>query len=257
MYSPLNVYGRQQFGYDSSRTEGRSRMAVRQRTRSKIYELYVELEGIEPLIWRRLLVPATITLPKLHDLLQLAMSWTNSHLHSFTIENRTFGMADVDNFEELDMLDERRHTIAAVLGASTREFLYLYDFGDSWHHRITVKTLAHPNPDWHYPLCTGGARAAPPDDVGGPPGYENSSLPSTTRNTRSTTACSPGSAARLILRASTSTPSIGCCASGDREMRKSLRAPACERLHVATTASTRRMFRLDSVSLVHRRGNPG
>ena len=147
-------------------------MAVRQRTRSKIYELYVELEGIEPLIWRRLLVSATITLPKLHDLLQLAMGWTNSHLHSFTIENRTFGMADVDNFEELDMLDERRHTIAAVLGASTREFLYLYDFGDSWHHRITVKTLAHPNPDWHYPLCTGGARAAPPDDVGGPPGYE-------------------------------------------------------------------------------------
>ena len=204
-------------------------MAVRQRTRSKIYELYVELEGIEPLIWRRLLVPATITLPKLHDLLQLAMGWTNSHLHSFTIENRTFGMADVDNFEELDMLDERRHTLAAVLGASTREFLYLYDFGDSWHHRITVKTLAHPNPDWHYPLCTGGARAAPPDDVGGPPGYENSSLPSTTRNTRSTIACSPGSAARLILRASTSTPSIGCCASGDREMRKSLSAAAYER----------------------------
>ena len=232
-------------------------MAVRQRTRSKIYELYVELEGIEPLIWRRLLVPATITLPKLHDLLQLAMGWTNSHLHSFTIENRTFGMADVDNFEELDMLDERRHTIAAVLGASTREFLYLYDFGDSWHHRITVKTLAHPTP-------IGTIHSAPV--VHAPPhpmtsavrrATRNSSLPSTTRNTRSTIACSPGSAARLILRASTSTPSIGCCASGDREMRKSLRAPACERLHVATTASTRRMFRLDSVSLVHRRGNPG
>jgi hypothetical protein len=59
-------------------------MAARKHAASKIYELYVELEDIEPLIWRRLLVPATITLPTLHDLLQLAMGWTNSHLHSFT-----------------------------------------------------------------------------------------------------------------------------------------------------------------------------
>jgi len=47
-------------------------MAARRRAASNIYELYLELEDIEPLIWRRLLVPATITLPKLHHLLQLA-----------------------------------------------------------------------------------------------------------------------------------------------------------------------------------------
>jgi hypothetical protein len=147
-------------------------MAARKRAASKIYELYVQLEDIEPLIWRRLLVQATITLPKLHDLLQLAMGWTNSHLHSFTIGKKTYGMADADDFGELDMLDERKQTLEAALGDSIREFLYEYDFGDGWRHRIAVKPLARPNTDWHYPLCTGGARAAPPDDVGGPPGYE-------------------------------------------------------------------------------------
>jgi len=147
-------------------------MAARKRTASKVYELYVELEDIEPLVWRRLLVPATITLPKLHDLLQLAMGWANSHLHSFTIADRTFGMAGVDDFDELNMLDERKHTLEATLGERVREFVYEYDFGDSWRCRIAVKPLVRPNTEWSYPLCTGGARAAPPDDVGGAPGYE-------------------------------------------------------------------------------------
>ena len=145
-------------------------MATRKRAASQIYELYVELEDIEPVVWRRPLVPAAITLPKLHDLLQLAMGWTNSHLHSFTIGKKTFGMAG--DFEELNMLDERKQTLEAALGDSIREFVYEYDFGDSWRHRIAVKPLARPNTNWHYPLCTGGARAAPPDDVGGPPDYE-------------------------------------------------------------------------------------
>jgi hypothetical protein len=100
-------------------------MATRKRAASKkIYELYVELEYIEPLIWRRLLVPGSITLPKLHDLLQLAMGWTNSHLHSFTFGKKTFGMAGVDDFAELDMLDERKQTLEAALGDSVREFRY-------------------------------------------------------------------------------------------------------------------------------------
>mgnify|MGYP002279009582 CR=1 FL=1 len=137
----------------------------------KVYDLHVELEHIEPVIWRRLLVPARITLPKLHDLLQVAMGWTDSHLHCFHIGERTFGMAGAD-LEELGMLDERRRTLESVLGDSLREFVYEYDFGDGWRHWIEVERVARPNPDWFYPLCIAGERAAPPDDVGGPPGYE-------------------------------------------------------------------------------------
>lgn len=145
-------------------------MAARKRAAPKVYELYVELEDIEPLIWRRILVPSTISLPKLHDLLQLVMGWTNSHLHSFQIGERAFGMAGAD-LEELQMLNEKKYTLEAALGDSICEFVYEYDFGDSWRHLIKVKSVASPNTDWFYPLCVAGARAAPPDDVGGVMGY--------------------------------------------------------------------------------------
>jgi len=64
-------------------------------------------------------------------------------------------------------------TLGTVLGEHGREFLYLYDFGDCWRCRVAVKPLAHPNSEWSYPVCTGGARAAPPDDCGGTSGYED------------------------------------------------------------------------------------
>ena len=139
------------------------------------YQLKIFLNHTKPLVWRRILVDSKLLLPDLHKILQTTMGWTNSHLHSFTFGKTSYGMADVDDFEEPNMLDERKQTLEAALGESARDFLYEYDFGDSWRHRITVKPLARSNPDWHYPLCTGGARAAPPDDVGGPGGYENTS----------------------------------------------------------------------------------
>jgi hypothetical protein len=146
-------------------------MAVRKRAGLKVYELHVELEDITPLIWRRLWVPANIALPKLHDLLQLAMGWTNSHLHSFQIGNQSYSMSDAD-LDELEMLDEEGYTLEEVLGTSIRDFVYEYDFGDSWRHHIKVRPLEKPNPHWFYPLCVAGERATPPDDVGGPPGYQ-------------------------------------------------------------------------------------
>ena len=85
-------------------------MAARKKTALKIYDLRVELEEIEPMIWRRILVPGKITLPRLHDLLQLVMGWTNSHLHSFEIGERTFGMDGTD-LEELNMLNEKKFTL--------------------------------------------------------------------------------------------------------------------------------------------------
>lgn len=145
-------------------------MAARKRTAQKLYELHVELEGISPRIWRRILVPGSIKLPKLHDLLQLVMGWTDSHLHSFQFGKKVFTAAHAD-LDELDMLDEKRLTLEAALGDSPRTFIYEYDFGDSWRHHIKVKPLTEPFPDWFYPLCVAGERAAPPDDVGGVMGY--------------------------------------------------------------------------------------
>jgi hypothetical protein len=73
--------------------------------------------------------------------------------------------------EDLHILDEQKYTLGRVLGESVREFIYEYDFGDSWRHRIKVKPVPQPNTDWFYPLCIAGERAAPPDDVGGVTGY--------------------------------------------------------------------------------------
>ena len=125
-------------------------MAARKKTAPKIYDLRVELEEIEPLIWRRVLVPGNITLPRLHDLLQLVMGWTDSHLHSFEVGERMFGMDGTD-LEELSMSNKKKFTLDEVLGDSIREFTYDYDFGDSWRHRITATPIAKPRTDWAYP----------------------------------------------------------------------------------------------------------
>ena len=108
---------------------------------AQVFQLKITLNDIKPPVWRRVQVK-DCTLAKLHQVIQVGMGWTNSHLHSFSIGDRTFGMAEVDDFEELDMLDERKQTLAATLGESIREFIYEYDFGDSWRCRIAAKPLA-------------------------------------------------------------------------------------------------------------------
>lgn len=159
------------YGHRGSSSIGGLPMVTRKRTALKLYELYIELEDIEPLIWRRILVPAAIRLPELHDLLQLVMGWTDSHLHSFQIADRTFSAAPAGELAELEMVNEKKYTLEAILGDSIFEFVYEYDFGDGWRHRIQVQSVATPHTDWFYPLCVAGARAAPPDDVGGVGGY--------------------------------------------------------------------------------------
>ncbi len=144
--------------------------ARKKRATPKLYELHVELEDIQPRIWRKILVPGSIKLSQLHDLLQLVMGWNNSHLHSFQFGKRVFSSRPAE-LEDLNMLDEGRYTLEAVLDDLLSEFIYDYDFGDSWRHLIQPKLVSKPNTEWFYPLCIAGERAAPPDDVGGTPGY--------------------------------------------------------------------------------------
>jgi hypothetical protein len=136
-----------------------------------VYRLRVELLEIEPLIWRRLLVPADIKLPKLHRCLQLTIGWTNSHLHQFKLGESVYGVPDPE-WSERNMLDERRIRLCDLIGEAQREIGYEYDFGDGWEHRIVLEQTEPPNEFMVYPLCTAGERACPPEDVGGVPGYE-------------------------------------------------------------------------------------
>jgi hypothetical protein len=129
-------------------------------------ELKVTLRHIEPAIWRELRVPARLTLAQLHDVLQVAFGWMNSHLHDFTAGDIRFGMAGTD--DEIFLVDERAAPLAAIAEAGAT-FLYRYDFGDDWEHDVVVKRTDRGSETEI--VCIAGARACPPEDSGGPPGY--------------------------------------------------------------------------------------
>lgn len=132
-------------------------------------QLRAELCAITPPIWRRLIVPADITLEVLHDVLQVAFGWSNSHLHDFQVGDVRFGMPDVE--EELFVVDEAAAPLGAVARMGT-VFVYRYDYGDDWEHEVKVESITEPSADPARVECLEGARACPPEDSGGPPGYE-------------------------------------------------------------------------------------
>lgn len=134
-------------------------------------QLRVELLHVKPLVWRRVLVPETITLPKLHLVLQWAMGWANSHLHEYEIARRRYGMLD-DEWEVDDPpIDERRVRLKPLIEDGLRRFTYLYDFGDHWEHRVVVEDLLMPKAGAPLITCTAGENACPPEGVGSTSGY--------------------------------------------------------------------------------------
>lgn len=138
----------------------------------KIFQLEIWLNEIEPRIWRKFEVGSIIRLDKLHDVIQDVMGWTNSHLHSFNIEEDEYGMLlpDDDAYNE-GMRDERKARLTDLMGRPKDRFVYLYDFGDGWEHTIELVEIKEPQPGVKYPVCVAGRRACPPEDCGGPWGY--------------------------------------------------------------------------------------
>jgi Plasmid pRiA4b ORF-3-like protein len=126
------------------------------------FELDVTLLDVEPRIWRRVVVPESISLRDLHNVLQVALGWDNTHLYQFAIDDVDYG--EVEDMDELG--DVRTKLVDLVTPGAT--FRYDYDFGDGWEHEVRVlRTTAADGPH-----CLDGARACPPEDCGGPPGYE-------------------------------------------------------------------------------------
>jgi len=137
-----------------------------------IAQIKVSLQDVEPAIWRRLEVPAEIKLARLHVALQAAMGWQDYHLHAFRIGDIEYGLPDPD-YEPMGvpLKDDRRATLRSLVSVG-ESFVYEYDFGDGWEHEILVEAVLAPRPRTRYPRVVDGARACPPEDVGGPPGYE-------------------------------------------------------------------------------------
>lgn len=139
----------------------------------QIYQLRITLRGSHPPIWRQIQVRSDITLGKLHRILQAVMGWTDTHLHQFTIRGKQYWIPDEGDMALRKMIDERKHRLRDVVSRKASRFTYVYDFGDLWAHELRVENILVPQAGVHYPVCLAGARACPPEDVGGTVGYEN------------------------------------------------------------------------------------
>ena len=128
---------------------------------SAVYQLRVVLHGISPLIWRRLVVPGATTLADLHEILQAAFGWEDTHLHRFTVHGVDYGSTGVVS-----------HTAAVSLAGfalrAGERFTYEYDLFAVWLHDLRVEAVLAAEPSQVYPRCTGGRRDAPPEGAGGP-----------------------------------------------------------------------------------------
>jgi hypothetical protein len=142
------------------------------KTPSCIYELRITLEEIRPPIWRLVQVPGTLGLCCLHDVFQAVMGWTDSHLHQFEKDGKSWGVPEHYEDGEIDILDECRTKISDVLKAEGDSMLYVYDLGDDWRHEVVLEKIL-PAPDTTVrPVCLSGERHRPPEDVGGTSGYQ-------------------------------------------------------------------------------------
>jgi hypothetical protein len=140
-----------------------------------LYTLHIELQPDElhPPIWRRLQVDGRMSLGKLHHVIQAAFGWTDAHLHHFVVGGREFGTPSPEDALFGRVIENERKAFLNRLVATGQSFVYTYDFGDDWRHLVIVEAVnEEPDTDpqggaW----VIDGARACPPEDVGGTPGY--------------------------------------------------------------------------------------
>ncbi len=135
-----------------------------------VFQLKVTLLDTKPPIWRRILVDGASTLDHVHEVIQAAFGWWNYHLHEFAVGRTRYGVPDPDEDWGEPPRDERRTRLDAIGGAGS-SFLYTYDFGDGWDHKIVVEQVLPAESSATVPACIDGRRACPPEDCGGTWGF--------------------------------------------------------------------------------------
>ena len=136
-----------------------------------IARIRIELQEIEPRIWRRVDVPLSTTLLALHDIVQIAFRWTDSHLFEFEVGGRIYGEPENDLFGERRIYKAASLRVKTVVARGVERFLYVYDFGDEWRHDLFIEEVREGEPDVDYPAFVEGERRGPPEDVGGVSGF--------------------------------------------------------------------------------------
>jgi Plasmid pRiA4b ORF-3-like protein len=129
-----------------------------------IVQIKVWLLGISPMVWRRVLVPAGLTLRELHGVIQVAMGWEGIHLYQFRLRAARYGSSEL-SASSPDV------TLVALRFRKGARFIYEYDLNIPWHHEIRIEDRLEPEAGKAYPACTGGGGACPPEDCAGPAAF--------------------------------------------------------------------------------------
>ena len=137
-----------------------------------IARIRIELNGIDPTIWRSVEVPLTTSLKGLHDVIQAVMPFENCHLFLFNVGDKRYGIPDREWDHVHETLDAKNIKLDALVERGVSAFSYTYDFGDDWRHSVTIENVTAADPTLDYPRFVDGSRRAPPEDVGGIPGFD-------------------------------------------------------------------------------------
>lgn len=138
---------------------------------NEVCTIRMELRYSNPLIWREVEVPTSITLKVLHDIIQIVMDWFDYHLWEFKIGDQRFGLSIEEDWDVTPRKLAAKVRLRDVLKPRKTIIDYTYDFGDNWAVRLTVKDLRQGEANQFYPHLAGGEWAAPPEDCGGIPGF--------------------------------------------------------------------------------------
>jgi len=138
---------------------------------SEIATLRIELKDTDPVIWRQVEAPTSITLKVLHDIIQQTVGWLDYHLWEFTIGKQRYGLPMEEDWGTAPRKEAAKVRLRDVLQPKKTVIDYVYDFGDNWEHRIIVTDIRPGDPDLSYPRYIDGEGNGPPEDCGGVPGF--------------------------------------------------------------------------------------
>ncbi|CAN5160943.1 hypothetical protein BH11PLA2_BH11PLA2_43290 [soil metagenome] len=141
---------------------------------TSLFQFKITLIDIRPAIWRRIQI-TDCTLAALHHYIQASFGWQNCHMHQFEIEKKRYSSPSPYD-DDLDFEDESKFNLSKLLPMKTKKkirWLYEYDFGDGWRHEVLFEGNPPIDPKMKAPICLEGERSCPPEDCGGPWGYDD------------------------------------------------------------------------------------
>lgn len=131
------------------------------------YILHISITFSDPLIWRRIQVPGSYTLAQLHEIIQQAIGWSDSHVHQFLVGKISYEPTIKTNKpRESKRFDEHRYKLHTLEEGMRFMFSYIYDAGEGWEHEIHLEETVSPKRELKHPILLAGEGNCPPEDVG-------------------------------------------------------------------------------------------